>query len=194
MPARQLSLPGFEPADTFDNLFFAYRLAPESFSRMVCIRDELCRECGLRGIPISPQRLHISLFGVCECRGLPKGLIETAQRAAASVAMPPFDVVFDRAISFNNRRNTRPLVLLTRSGDAALAGLRNSLCEAMNAAGISRRMSLRFLPHMTLLYDRRMLAERLIEPMRLTVRDFALVHSLVGQSRYIELARWPLRP
>ena len=100
MPARQLSLPGFEPADILDNLFFAYRLAPESFSRMVHIRDELCRECGLRGVPISPQRLHISLFGVCECHSLPEGLIETAQRAAASVAIPPFDVVFDRASSF----------------------------------------------------------------------------------------------
>ena len=54
-------------------------------------------------------------------------------------------------------------------------------------------MSFRFVPHMTLLYDTRMVAERPIEPMRLTVRDFALVHSLVGQSRYIELARWPLR-
>ena len=39
----------------------------------------------------------------------------------------------------------------------------------------------------------RAVKEQAIEPVRLTVSDFALVHSLVGRSRYIELARWPLR-
>ena len=46
---------------------------------------------------------------------------------------------------------------------------------------------------MTLLYDRRMVAEQAVEPVHLTVREFALVHSLVRQSRHIELARWPLQ-
>jgi 2'-5' RNA ligase len=48
---------------------------------------------------------------------------------------------------------------------------------------------------MTLLYDRRMVAERAVEPVHLTVRDFALVHSLrrERQRRHIELARWSLR-
>ncbi|MGN6115027.1 MAG: RNA 2',3'-cyclic phosphodiesterase, partial [Nitrobacter sp.] len=84
-------------------------------------------------------------------------------------------------------------VLLTGGGDAALAGLRNCLYEAMRMAGFGQRASSHFLPHMTLLYDRRMVAEQAIEPVYLTVRDFALVHSLVPQSRHIELARWPLR-
>jgi len=42
---------------------------------------------------------------------------------------------------------------------------------------------------MTLLHDRRMAAEQAAEPVRLTVRDFALVHSLAGRSRHIALAR-----
>lgn len=190
---RDPFLPGLEPAGPRDNLFFAYRLAPEAASRVAHVRDELRHAHGLRGTAISPQRLHVSLLGVCEGHGLPDDLIEAACQAAASVAMSPFEVVFDRAMSFSNRRKTRPLVLLTGGGDAALGGLRNRLCEAMRAAGLGSRGSAHFVPHMTLLYDRRMVAEQAIEPVYLTVRDFALVHSLVTQSRHIELARWPLR-
>jgi 2'-5' RNA ligase len=193
MPAVQLCFPEFEPPTPLDNVFFAYRLAPEAFSPVAHIRDELRNQYGLRGAVISPQRLHVTLLHVCECDGLPDELIEAVCRAAASVAMPPFDVVFDRVMSFRNRQNKKPLVLLTCGDNTALAGLRKSLCEAMSAAGIGRRMSSQFVPHMTLLYDRRMVAERAVEPMHLTVRDFALVHSLVRQSRHIELARWPLQ-
>jgi 2'-5' RNA ligase len=193
MPEVQLPLPGFEPPDVHDNLFFAIRVAPEAVSRIAHVRDDLRHTHGLRGVAISPQRLHVSLLGVCECQGLPDELIEAACQAAASVSIPPFEVVFDRAMSFSNRRTTRPLVLLTGGGEAALAGLRNCLCEAMRTAGFGNRASSHFLPHMTLLYDRRMVAERAIEPVYLTVRDFALVHSLVPQSRHIELARWPLQ-
>jgi 2'-5' RNA ligase len=46
---------------------------------------------------------------------------------------------------------------------------------------------------MTLLYDSRVVRERPIEPIRIDVQDFVLVHSLVGRRRHIELARWPLR-
>ncbi|MBN9004232.1 MAG: 2'-5' RNA ligase family protein [Rhizobiales bacterium] len=186
-------LPGLEPPGTIDNLFFACRLAPEAASRVAHVRDELRHAHGLRGAAISPQRLHVSLLGVCECHGLPDDLVAAACEAAASIVMPPFEVVFDRAMSFSNRRKTRPLVLLTGGGEAALAGLRNRLCEAMRAAGFGNRASSHFVPHMTLLYDRRMIAEQATAPVYLTVRDFALVHSLVRRSRHIELARWPLR-
>jgi 2'-5' RNA ligase len=194
-------LPGLEPPGTIDNLFFACRPAPEAFSRIGRIQNELRRVHGLRGAAMPPQQLHVSLLAVCECRGLPGDLIETACAAAASVAVPPFEVVFDRAMSFSNRRTRRPLVLLTGGGDAALAGLRNGLSEAMRAAGLHSRSgsgflgsgSSHFVPHMTLLYDRRVVAEHVIEPVYLTVRDFALVHSLVPRSRHIELARWPLQ-
>lgn len=197
MPAVQPFLPGLEPAEMRDNLFFACGPAAEVVSRIAHVRDELCRTHGLRGAAISPQRLHVSLLGVCECHGLPDDLIEAACQAAAFVAIPPFEVVFDHAMSFSNRRSRRPFVLLTGGGDAALAGLRNGLCEAMSAAGLGagfgRRVSSHFVPHMTLLYDRCVVAEQAIEPVYLTVRDFALVHSLVTRSRHIELARWPLR-
>ena len=186
-------LPGFDPPERRDNLFFACRPAPGAVSRIAHIRDGLRRAHGLRGTAISPQCRHGARLGGGEGHGLPDELVAAACRAAASVAMSPFEVVFDRAISFSNRRATRPLVLLAGGGDAALAGLRNCLCAAMRAAGLGNGVSSHFLPHMTLLYDRRMVAAQAIEPVHLTVRDFALVHSLVRRSRHIELARWPLQ-
>jgi 2'-5' RNA ligase len=190
-------LPGFGAPDGIDNLFFAYRLAPEAVPRVAQVRDGLRHAHGLRGAAIAPQRLHVSLLGICECRGLPGDLVEAACKAAASVAMAPFEVVFDRAMSFSNRRSMRPLVLLTGGGAASLTGLRNRLGGAMRAAGLAtgfgRSVSPHFVPHMTLLYDRRMVAEQAVAPVSLTVRDFALVHSLVTRSRHIQLARWPLQ-
>ena len=193
MPDEGPYLPGFEPVEPVDNLFFAYRLTPEELPRIAYVRDELRHAHRLNGKAIAPQRLHVSLLGVRECRGLPAALVDAVCKAAASVSIPSFNVVFDRAMSFSNGRTTRPLVLLTGGGDAALAGLRNCLCEAMRTAGLGCRASSHFVPHMTLLYDRRLVAEQAIEPVYLTVRDFALVHSLVTQSRHIELARWTLR-
>ena len=63
----------------------------------------------------------------------------------------------------------------------------------MRAVGFGNHALSHFVPHMTLLYDRRVIAEQATAPVYLTVRDFALVHSLVRQGRHIELARWPLR-
>ena len=72
----------------------------------------------------------------------------------------------------------------------ALTSLHRSLGAGMQKAGIGRSMTLRFTPHITLLYGDRMVTERSIEPVRWIVRDFALVHSLRGHTH---VARWPLR-
>lgn len=149
-------------------------------------------EHGLRGRAIEAERLHISLHGLGDHLSLPNMLIEEARDVGASVAMPPFDVVFDRAVSFR-RTNRRPPVVLRASGDVTpLITFHRRLGDAMRKARLGRVAS-HFSPHMTLLYDDRVMKERVIEAVRLSVRDFTLVHSLVGQSRYIELARWPLR-
>ena len=45
---------------------------------------------------------------------------------------------------------------------------------------------------MTLLYGDRLVAERPVDSVSWAVREFALVHSLLGRSRYNVLARFPL--
>ncbi len=47
-------------------------------------------------------------------------------------------------------------------------------------------------PHVTMLYDRRLVAEQTIEPVRWTVGGFTLIHSLLGRTEHIPLGRWAL--
>ncbi|HEY0300012.1 MAG TPA: hypothetical protein VGC36_01675, partial [Rhizomicrobium sp.] len=50
-----------------------------------------------------------------------------------------------------------------------------------------------FKPHVTLLRDSLRVAPAPLAPIVWTVRDFVLVHSLLGRTTHIHLARWPLR-
>jgi len=190
---QQPFLPGFEPRLAIDFLFFALLPGEEDVPRIVRLRDRLCAEYGLRGQPIAPDMLHISLHNLGESDGLSRALIERAKQAAAALSVNPFDVVLDRAMSFVRKRNGSPFVL--RAGnEVGLVTLYRSLGEAMKLAGF-RGVASDFRPHMTLLYGDRVVKERPIEAVGWTVRDFVLVHSLRGrgQSKYVHLARWPLR-
>jgi 2'-5' RNA ligase len=51
----------------------------------------------------------------------------------------------------------------------------------------------KFTPHVTLLYDDRMVPEQAVEPISWRVREFVLTHSLLGKTQHVELGRWPLR-
>lgn len=202
MPEHQLFLPFEAPQIkragprrpvARNRLFFAI-LSPHNAARE--ITERLCRlrfEYGLKGRPIAPARLHISLHGVGDYFQLPGAVIASAREAGAAVAMPPFEVAFDRVLSFHKNKIERPLVLRPSGDLPALVSLHRLLGEALTRTGLGRRSTPRFTPHMTLLYDDRVVKEQVIEPIHMPVADFALVHSLVGQSRYVELARWPLR-
>lgn len=174
-------------APPVDGLFFALfpdRAAAQALSRTA---QQLCVRHRLGGRLIATERLHVSLLGFGEHAGLPQRLVAAAVDAAASVAAPPFDVTFDRAVSFRGR--PRPLVLGTSAGAAELFAFRQALCRAVEGLGPVRRQ---YTPHVTLLYDERGIEEHTVEPVRWSVREFALVHSLRGKGRYVVLGRWPL--
>lgn len=192
----QLVFPGFwgrprpEPTDA---LFLA--LVPPA-AKILLIGErtqQLRKDHGLRGRPLAPSCLHVSLHGLGTHHGVPSSLIDVASAAAASVRMPPFDVNFDRALSFTNKRRTRPFVLRASRGTVALSAFRCALGEAMTKAGLGRWVTRHFTPHMTLLYDRILVEEHEIETLNWTVTEFVLVHSFVGQGRHDHLARWPLQ-
>jgi 2'-5' RNA ligase len=186
----QLLLPGFERHPAFDVLFFGLLLEAENAFQIVRLRERLCEEFGLSGRRIAADLLHISLHGIGGYDGLPRAVVQRAKQAGAAVLAKPFDIVLDRAMSFGPKREVRPFVL--RTGDeAALVTFHRLLGRAMKNAGF-RRTASRFTPHMTLLYDRT-LAERSIDAIQLTVRDFVLIQSLWGRGKHIHLARWSLR-
>ncbi len=70
--------------------------------------------------------------------------------------------------------------------------LQRALLADMKRAGI-RPTEKSDKPHVTLLYDSRLVPEQPVEPVRWTVTEFVLVHSHQGLGRHEELGRWALR-
>jgi 2'-5' RNA ligase len=191
MLEHQLFLPGLERSTELDFLFFALLPGAEDALRIVRLRERLLLERGLTGQRIATERLHVSLHIVGAWHGLSRAAVRTAKDVGASFSKPPFELVFDRAMSFAGDR----AFVLRAEAEVAFRSFHHTLGIEMKKAGIGRSVASRFTPHLTLLYGDRIVAERSIEPIRWTVRDFVLVQSLRGRgrSRHIHLARWPLR-
>src|ERR1700736_1317113 len=141
----------------------------------------------LCGTPIEPDRLHISLFFL---GGLPEHSLRMACEAAAEVRMKPFEVLFDRTVSFRGNPGNRPFVLFGDDGLRELSSFRRILGAALTRKGLRRRANTNFAPHVTLLYDARDVQEHPVEPIGWTAGEFVLIHSTRG---HVHLARWPLR-
>lgn len=109
--------------------------------------------------------------------------------------MSEFEIVFGRLGSFNappkkGRPHRRPLVLLAESGP--VHELHSALGLAL--AGYRQKVHERFVPHLTLAYSEKFIPFREVEPIKLIVTEFALVHSWLSLSRYDFHGRWALRP
>jgi 2'-5' RNA ligase len=173
-----------------DGLFFALLPDIATAAQLERTAQQLGIRHRLNGAPLAGERFHVSLLGFGAHAGLPPDLVAAASKIAAEIAKRPFDVTFDRAMSFLGR--PRPLVLCGDEGVANLIAFQRTLGGAIEKGGLGR-VKPQFMPHVTLLYDEHGIAEHAIEPVNWTVREFVLVHSLRGQSKYIPLGRWPLR-
>ena len=191
MSEQQLSFAGFEPSPELDVLFFALVPAAEDARQIVQLRERLLPQLGLTGQPIARERLHVSLHWIGAWHGLSPAAVRTAKEVGNSFWKCPFEIVFERAMSF---AGSQALVLRART-EFTLMSFHRALGIEMKKAGIGRRVMSRFTPHMTLAYGDRMVRERSIDPLRWTVRDFVLVQSLRGRghSKHVHLERWPLR-
>ncbi|MGE0117045.1 MAG: 2'-5' RNA ligase family protein [Dongiaceae bacterium] len=178
-----------------DRLFFAIFPDADAAERAAHLAQRLRDGYRVSGHLVESPRLHVTLLHLGHYEGLPPRIVTAASKAAASVAMPPFDLVFDRAMSFAGQPDRRPLVLLGSDGIDTLTALCRSLTAAMTTAGLGRRMAPRYTPHMTMLYGDGELAEQAVETIAWTVREFVLVHSVNRDRKvlYVPLGRWPLR-
>lgn len=181
---------GFEAPRT-ESLFFALFPPADAASRLSATAHQLCiRHRLAAAMPIATDRLHVSLASLGKHASLPRDLVGAAVAAAATMKAAAFEVTFDRAMSFLG--GPRPLVLCGGEGTAGLVAFQQALGGAIGAHGLGR-VKRQYTPHVTLLYDPRGIAAHTIEPIRWTVREFVLVHSLLGRSRHVPLGRWALR-
>jgi RNA 2',3'-cyclic 3'-phosphodiesterase len=195
----QPSLPGFEaaPQRPTDRLFFAIFPDADAAARIAQLALQLRAEHGLHGTPLKPERFHVTLHHLGDYAGLQPGIVAMASQAAAGVARQPFgpgfELLFDHAASFCSTPRNRPFVLRGGDGLAAVMAFQQALGIEMTKAGLGRWAKPAYTPHVTLLYDDRCVAEQTVEAIGWTAHEFVLVHSLIGQSRHVPLARWPLR-
>jgi RNA 2',3'-cyclic 3'-phosphodiesterase len=177
-------------APATDGLFFALFPDEAAAARLARTAQQLCIRHRLHGRAFSPERFHVSLLGFGAHAGLPPDLVAGTAEAAEAIAAAPFDIAFDRAVSFLGR--PRPLVLCSEDDIPELIAFQRALGQAVEKRGLGRAKP-QYTPHVTMLYDKRAIEDHAIEPVRWMVRDFALVHSLRGKGQYNILGRWPLR-
>ena len=190
--SQQASFPGFAPAVATDRLFLATFPDRDTAGRLAAFAAAQCARHGLRGQPLATDRFHVTLFHLDDSVGLRPDIVEAASAAAARVATAPFDVVFDQVASFDTHREKSPFVLTAEHGNAPLHAFQAELGARLREAGLGRCVASGFRPHLTLAYDRLVIAPEKVAPISWRVEAFVLVHSLLGQTRHIPLARWPL--
>ncbi|HEY2022381.1 2'-5' RNA ligase family protein [Paraburkholderia sp.] len=189
---EQLWLPGLEaPPPPTDGLFFAVFPDANTAAGIAKFAQQVCTEPRARSKPLAPSRLHVTLRHLGNfAGGLPDECVDAAKQAAASIAMAPFTVEFDAVVSFAKRPRPGPAVLVGGDGVLGLHALHDALEAALQKAGFGPAPP--FTPHVTLAYGLPWAERRPAEPACWNVREFALVHSLLGRTKHSVLARWTL--
>ncbi len=187
---EQQSLFDMAPAARpLDRLFFAVLPDSQSATEIVRCAHALRKQHAMTSSVQDAGRMHITLQHLGDFVGVPHRIVESASAAAAAVTMAPFDVTFDRAVSFGGDPKALPFVLLGGE-NTALKDFNKALGAAMAKALLPPDKT--FTPHVTILRDRVSAPETPIEPITWKVREFVLIHSLIGQTRHIPLGRWAL--
>ena len=194
---EQFWLPGLEaPPTPTDGLFFAVFPDTLTAAGVAKFAQQQCVEARVRSRPLAAGRLHVTLQHLGNfAGGLPQARVDASMQAGASIRMEPFTVEFDSVVSFAARPRAGPLVLGGGAGVAGLHALHDALAAALQGAGAgdaALSATVPYTPHVTLAYGMPWAATRPNEPISWNVREFALMHSLLGRTRHVALARWRL--
>lgn len=142
------------------------------------------------------SHLHITLRWINDYPEIPQGHVLDLKTACETVAASsaPFLVQMGRVLSWGNGVGKHPVVL-TGQGDSndPLLWFQNALWKQLILSGHPGKGGREFNPHITLLYDDLAIPGEAVAPIAWEVRDFVLIHSEVGSTKYHELGRWALR-
>lgn len=175
-------------------LFFALRPDDATAERIARVATA---EHAARGLPprLRASRVfHITLHFFGAFGGEPDaGLVATAQRAAAEIARPAFDLGFDRFESWGDEHaRQHPFVLTGGQGLEAVRELRDALVERLVAHGLAAPER-DYEPHLTLRYDKRRAPAWPVDLPGWVASEFVLVKSPQGLTRHDVIGRWPLQ-
>lgn len=172
-------------------LFFA--LFPDEAARRAIARvaEDVRLNGRMRGRWIDPSRYHITLNFLGDHVQLRQDVVDRAVAAAMKVKVPAFTMTLEHMASFHGRNP--PVALRCADGAVTVHPLWQALRSELSDVGLGVTHEEEFTPHITLFYsDSGMIEPAAVEPIEWTVREFVLVHSLVGRKDYRILARWGL--
>jgi 2'-5' RNA ligase len=146
---------------------------------------------GLLARWVNPARYHATLHFLGDHPLLRRDVIDVAVAAANTLCAAPIEWNLHGATSFHGRQP--PCVLLGPVPEP-LQRLWQDLRHALIMAGQGRYIASSFTPHVTVAYSYGALLDAMsIEPVTWRLEDIVLIHSVIGQSDYRVLARWPLQ-
>ncbi len=182
-----------EPAPVVKDqtLFFAVLPDMDRAEEMREFAQQLCDMHELLGDLILPKKLNVTVHAFKEFARLEESLVEAGKMAGAKVArlIKPFEVTFDRVKSFPTP-GRRPCVLV--GDDGGNAPLRELHRQLMTVLGkVKKGVVPSYTPHLTLLYDEKMVEEEQLSPVTWMARELVLIHSMNGI--YDLRGRWPLQ-
>lgn len=165
-------------------LFFALKPPRPYAARIGRLRDGLKATAGI----VDDDRLHATLAITDDFADFPERLARTLVGIGDEVAAAPFQVMLDRLVG-----SARSVALRPGKASPPLRDVQRQLQDPM-ARLRTLRAGWSFSPHVTLVYrDGAPFNER-IETIAWEGSEFVLIHSIVGRTQHIELARWPLVP
>jgi 2'-5' RNA ligase len=191
MQQQSLFGTGMDVPVQIHRLFFA--VLPDDDARRAIARtaEELRANPAIHGRWIDPSRYHMTLHFLGDNSELRQDLVDRATVAAAKVKLHAFDISLDRLASFHGRKP--PGVLRCPNGATPVHALWQALRRELLHVGLGATLEAECTPHITIFYsDGAMLEPAAIEPIAWTVREYVLVHSVVGQNAYRILERWAL--
>lgn len=178
------------------NYFFAVLPDDRARSEISAVGERFRKSHRVTGSPFAIDSLHLSLCPMGNPERLRQPLESALLAAAAGVIAESFDVTLDSVMRFSAKDGQFPFVLCTDAATTAAAlHLRKTIAAEQLRAGLQVSGVSSFLPHVTLLQGHAIDAiEESIAPVRWHVREFVLIRSFFGQSRYEVIGRWPLTP
>ncbi|PDS80703.1 2'-5' RNA ligase family protein [Rhizobium sp. L43] len=174
---------------TGHGLFFAICPPDAVEQQAASIADDYRKAFSLSGKP-RLTTLHVTITSVGEYKQLPEDIVFAARRAAATAESAPIAIDFDHIMSF---RQSEALVVYGEGGLKALTRLHVQLGISMHNLGLPHNIKRNFTPHMTLLYDPKIVpTAALNKPVSWTASEFLLIESLLGETEHRIVDRWPL--
>ena len=149
---------------------------------------------GLRG-KFRPRNIfHVTLHHIGDYPEMSERIIETAAEAceAAFAGQPSVGVTLDHAMSFGGRPGNLPFVLVKPNRNQRLMELHHRLITELAKRKLASRGDFKFVPHITLLYDRQSVPEQPVSPVTWRAHEVVLVLSHLGETRYERLRCWAL--